>query len=205
MNFEDSDIKLILNDLDCDLSKDIFRIGLLTGMRISEIANMKKCNIDLEEDIITITESKTKSSIRVIPIHKRLLNILDFYYKNTKDEFLFGENSVNKLTKSVNKEIKKVINEKGKSFHSTRKNITMKMYQLQQNNKIQNNTIDRILGHKVKSLSFDVYNLNKIDLKILRDCINLVDYDYFIEEDELKQKELQKLNINNSNSLNLNF
>jgi len=159
LNFENEEIELMLNNLDCSLSKDLFKIGLLTGMRISEIANMTKSNIDLEEKIITITESKTKSSQRVIPIHKRILRIIEFYYGNTKDEFLFGEDSVNKLTKLVNRRIKKVIDTKGKSFHSTRKNITMKMYQLQQNNKVQTNTIDRILGHKVKSLSFDIYNV----------------------------------------------
>jgi len=179
LNFEDNELKLLINDLDCDLSKNIFDIGLYTGMRIGEISELQKDNIDLKENIITITKSKTKSGLRVIPIHKNILDIIKFHYDNDIDNYLFSAaGNVNKITKLMARRIKKVINIEGKSFHSTRKNITMKRYELHQKGEVQQNTIDRILGHKVDSLSFNTYNLSKIDLGVLRDCIDKIRYDF---------------------------
>jgi len=53
----------------------------------------------------------------------------------------------------MDRRIRKFITHKDKSFHSTRKNLTQKMYELQQANKVHKNTIYRLLGHKVDSLS----------------------------------------------------
>jgi len=157
---------------------DYIKIGLYTGMRISEIIELKKDNIDLKENLINITKSKTKSGIRIIPIHKNIKEIINKRYEETNTDYLFSEDgNINKYTKRISKGIRKFIKEPSKSFHSTRKNFTQKLYEYQQQDLIQENTIMRLLGHSNnKNLSFSVYNLNKIDLDILRKSIDLIEY-----------------------------
>jgi len=183
LNFEDEEIKILMDEMSCQKSKDIFKVGLFTGMRISEIANLKNKNIDFKDKIITITDSKTKSGIRKIPIHNQILSIFKNYITDNSDSLVF-DSSVNQLTKLMDRRIKKVINITGKSFHSTRKNFTQKLYELEQKDKIKENTIKRLLGHSNKdNFSFEVYNLNKIDIDILKESINLIEYKYFLNVD----------------------
>jgi integrase len=153
-------------------------MGIYTGMRIDEIINLKKENIDLKEKLITITKSKTKSGLRVIPIHKNLFDIIENRYKNAINDFLFSsDGNKDKMTKRISKCVRKFISEPSKRFHSTRKNFAQELYFHQQQNLIQENTIQRLLGHSNKdNISFSVYNLSKIDIDVLRKAIDLIDY-----------------------------
>jgi integrase len=157
---------------------DYVKMGIYTGMRIDEIINLKKENIDLKEKLITITKSKTKSGLRVIPIHKNLFDIIENRYKNAINDFLFSsDGNKDKMTKRISKCVRKFISEPSKRFHSTRKNFAQELYFHQQQNLIQENTIQRLLGHSNKdNISFSVYNLSKIDIDVLRKAIDLIDY-----------------------------
>ncbi len=186
VNFEDKEIRLIFNDLakkNDELHTSIFKIGLYTGMRIGEIAELKKENIDIKKRIININYSKTKAGIRIIPIHREIYNIIKYYYNNpigiNEDYLLTKNGDKNAITKSMGRRIKSVIDDDKKVFHSTRKNFTIKLYKLQQNGKIEENTIKRLLGHDTSNnLTFNTYNLDKIDLKVLKQAIRLIKYNY---------------------------
>jgi len=155
---------------------DYMKMGIYTGMRISEIVELEKDNIDFNKNIINITKSKTESGIRIIPIHKNILEIIKERYKNN-DKFLFSnDGNVNQKTKQIGKSIRLFVKDKSKTFHSTRKNFTQKLYELQQQDLIQENTIQRLLGHSNTNISFNVYNLNKINLDVLKNAIDLIEY-----------------------------
>ena len=56
---------------------DIPLILLYTGMRASELLNLKARDINRKQRTIKITSAKTKSGIRTIPIHERLWPIIE--------------------------------------------------------------------------------------------------------------------------------
>ncbi|MDC7244068.1 MAG: tyrosine-type recombinase/integrase [Sphaerochaetaceae bacterium] len=178
---DDSDISYFLNNCKSKFYKDIFMMGIFTGMRIGEIADLRKEDINFERNYIELSRSKTDAGVRTIPIHRELREIIQHYYDNSIENFLFVKNgNKNILTKNMGRQINKFFTDKLKVFHSTRKSITMKMYEAEQNNKIKETTIRRILGHDTSdNLTFSTYNLNKIQLSVLQDAMDLVEYDYF--------------------------
>ena len=56
---------------------DIPLILLYTGMRASELINLKARDVNRKQRTIKITSAKTKSGIRTIPIHDRIWSILE--------------------------------------------------------------------------------------------------------------------------------
>ena len=50
-------------------------IGLYSGMRLDEICSLKKK--DVVDECFSITEGKTKSSIRTVPIHNTILPMVE--------------------------------------------------------------------------------------------------------------------------------
>ncbi|MFK7058588.1 phage integrase SAM-like domain-containing protein [Flavobacterium oreochromis] len=57
-----------------DNARDWFIIGLRTGLRVSDLLNLDKKNID-EDDFISLTTKKTEFPV-IIPIHNQVKNIL---------------------------------------------------------------------------------------------------------------------------------
>lgn len=53
-------------------NRDIPLIMLYTGMRSAELRNLKKSDVKIKQKYLDITQSKTKSGIRIIPIHDRI-------------------------------------------------------------------------------------------------------------------------------------
>ena len=203
LNFTDTEIDFFLKNNDNILLNHIFRIGLYTGMRIGEIAELKKEHIDFEKGVININYSKTKSGLRVIPIHSELLSIFKFYYNNPIGDYLFIENgNKNILTKNMGKTIRKYFDNSQKVFHSTRKNFAIELYKYEQKNEIKETTIKRLMGHDTSgNITFDIYNLNKIYIDILRESIEKVQYDCL----KNISIEFPKILKSSKSSLNLNF
>ena len=56
---------------------DIPLILLYTGMRASELINLKARDVNRKQRTIKITSAKTKSGIRTIPIHDRIWDIIE--------------------------------------------------------------------------------------------------------------------------------
>lgn len=56
---------------------DIPLILLYTGMRASELINLKARDVNRKQHTLKITSAKTKSGIRTIPIHDRIWPIID--------------------------------------------------------------------------------------------------------------------------------
>jgi integrase len=55
---------------------DTVLILLYTGMRISELIDLSKSNVNLRYKYIRITKSKTAAGLRIIPIHDRILPLI---------------------------------------------------------------------------------------------------------------------------------
>ena len=55
---------------------------IYTGVRVSELLNLKKENINLEKQYFDVIDSKTENGIRKVPIADKILPFFDFWYNN---------------------------------------------------------------------------------------------------------------------------
>ena len=74
----------------CNLPEaEIVLLLLYTGMRSKELRQLLKRNINRKQKYFDITQSKTKSGIRIIPIHPRIQPIVDRML-STEGKYLLG-------------------------------------------------------------------------------------------------------------------
>lgn len=95
--------------------KAIISLAFSTGMRVSEIINLKISDIDSTRMIINIIQAKGRKD-RIVPLSPKILELLRSYYKEykPKDYMFNGQNSQQYSSESCNKLVKKYI---GNSFH----------------------------------------------------------------------------------------
>ena len=204
--FEIEEIEELLTKITDKEIKTSIIISLLLGLRISEIFNLKKEDIKKIKDnyFINVTKSKTKSGIRTIPLKNTFNFFIEELLLNSKNnEFLLfkeekKENRENILQKRIMYNIRKYIKDKNKVFHSFRKNYTQILYK----NNVEELYIKIFLGHSIKdNLSFNTYNLAKIDNNLLSSVIQKVNFeelflnlDFFKEEINKQNEEKNKKN-----------
>lgn len=96
ISFSDKELDLIINNIPDKKIKSITILAAETGMRISELLNLKIINIDFENELIKIinnTEFITKSrKNRIIPFNKIIKSIIISFIEDNcqdKDKYLF--------------------------------------------------------------------------------------------------------------------
>jgi hypothetical protein len=127
-----------------------------------------------------------------------------------ENEFLFfkeqnKENRNDNLQKKIMRHIRKINKNENKVFHSFRKNYTQLLYK----NDIEELYIKLFLGHNQDdNLSFNVYNLSKIDNDLILKIINKVNFEEIFEnipfynEKRKEKKDLeQKIKILGKNNI----
>ncbi len=87
------------NDIRLSNTRDLFIIGLRTGLRVSDFLRLEKNNLDKKN--ITIVTTKTKQKV-IIPIHKQVSQILES--RNGEFPHTISEQKFNKNVKDVCKE-----------------------------------------------------------------------------------------------------
>lgn len=87
--FESHQIDSLLQEAEEEI-RDVILIGLYSGMRLDEICSLKRTEIITIEGIrcFNITKGKTKSAIRYVPIHSKLIDIVDKYLSLANGEYL---------------------------------------------------------------------------------------------------------------------
>jgi integrase len=199
-SFEKEEVELLLKNIEDIEIKRSMIISLALGLRISEIFNLKKEDIQKSKDekyYINVLKSKTKSGIRTIPLNSFFNIFINDILKDKKDnDFLFfkdekKENRNDILQKKISRNIRKYIKNKNKVFHSFRKTYTQILYK----NEVEELYIKIFLGHSLKdNLSFNTYNLSKINNKLLSSVIQKVDFNEFFENIDFFEKEKEKTN-----------
>jgi len=91
-----------------------------TGMRVSEVINLKIVDIDSKRMVIKICQSKGNKD-RYVPLTPKILNLLRSYFRHCRPkEYLFnGQNSSKYSPTSCNKIVKKYLS-KDYHFHMLR-------------------------------------------------------------------------------------
>lgn len=151
--FTKEEIAALWDGLDVIKNADMALILLYTGMRIGELLDMKKEDIHLEERYM-IGGKKTKAGKnRVIPIHKRIVPLIERRMRISKNEWLmvnrYGEHlqysSVRKYYwPDLMKEIKAA-----HTPHDTRHTFISNMDRVEKNTIL----IKRIVGHATSDIT----------------------------------------------------
>ena len=151
-------------------------ISLYSGMRLDEICSLKK--EDVVDDCFRVTEGKTKSSIRKVPIHKILLPMVEKLISTSNNEFLLsdlrthGNDRSHYVGKLMTTRRKQLGFEKRKyTFHSFRSNFMTEM----DNNGTELSVTETLVGHCHKNLVRDVYS-SGVRMERLRNAINQLSY-----------------------------
>lgn len=95
--------------------KSILSLAFSTGMRVSEVCNLKISDIDSKRMTITIRQAKGNKD-RVVPLSENILVLLREYFKEYKpSDYLFnGQSSLRYSHKSCNEIVKKYL---GSDYH----------------------------------------------------------------------------------------
>lgn len=170
--FSCSDIKKFsANDNDV-IVKSIL-IMIYTGLRPIEFLNIEKKNLHLDERYM-IGGTKTKSGTnRIIPIHECIVEYIEYFLKNSKDDFVFGLNGfhttyVNYLKCCFNR-IKKEY-----GFEQTPHCCRHTFATLADEYKLSDLPVKRIMGHSSNDLTKDVYT--HVAIQRLIDEVNKIPY-----------------------------
>ena len=154
----------------------ISAIALYSGMRLDEICSLKKA--DLDEDCFLVTNGKTGSSIRKIPIHKILIPLVKGLYDSSSHDYLIeglksyhGDRShyVGKIMTTRRKQLG--FEKKKYTFHSFRSNFMTEMDNLGTKLSIT----QTIVGHTHKNLVRDVYS-SGVRIERQRDALNRLSF-----------------------------
>jgi len=104
-----------ISEIENKKHKAIIALAFSTGMRVSEVINLKIEDFDLERNIVHIKNAKGRKD-RIVPLSQNLRLILRAYYLEFKpEEFLFnGQGSLQYSSRSCNEIVKKYL---GSDFH----------------------------------------------------------------------------------------
>jgi site-specific recombinase XerD len=171
INFDELNL-IVENTKNKDL-KDIFLIGFHTGMRLSEIINLKWSAINLNDRIITVKNSNTfttkSKKERIIPINDTLDTVLNNRIPKVLniilDEYVFCKYpGVPYLKDYISKNFKKIIRKLEMNdrihFHSLRHAAASNMFQAG----VSLYVVKEILGHEDLSTTQIYSHLQKENL-----------------------------------------
>lgn len=151
--FTREEIDILWANVDNVKYADLVLILLYTGMRIGELLNMEKSNIHLEERYM-IGGSKTKAGKnRVIPLHKRIVPLIEKRMNESDSQWLFinrigAKLKYNSFTQYHWEPIIKLVGNEH-TPHDTRHAFISEMSRLD----VNQITIRKIVGHSDKSVT----------------------------------------------------
>lgn len=98
-SFSDLDIKTMFDQADTIPWVDTILIMIYSGMRISEMLELTKFNVDLEKGIITGGSKTEAGKNRIIPIHPKINSYIKKWYDRNGDTLICNENGKRMLAK----------------------------------------------------------------------------------------------------------
>ena len=159
---------------------DLILIAMHTGARIEEICSLLCKDIDLENECITIVDSKTEAGERTIPIHSFIKPRIKKLVLNAKDDYLLPNLTKNKYgdrSNAIGKRFGRLKTKKDFSsryvFHSIRKTFTTML----ENAGVSENLAADIVGHEKPRITYGLYS-GGASLETMKDAIQKISYDF---------------------------
>lgn len=147
--FSESEIKLIWKRAH-EFFYDKILILLYTGMRINELLNLTKQNVNLEQRYLHVTKSKTIAGLRYVPIHSKILKFIKKYMSIKGEYLLMNGDRKFTYTSSCNywKKIMKMCNLKH-TIHDCRHTLATRLDNANANEIAKR----KILGHAQQNVT----------------------------------------------------
>lgn len=172
--FNREEVNLLWDNIG-NVNAEILLMLCYSGMRIMELLNLEKEQINLAENYI-ITGSKTEAGKnRYIPIHPRTKPLFEKHYQNTSKWLILNKFGTKPIRyDSFLKKRYKILEEtlsfrKGLSPHSTRHFFISELHRLGAD-KI---AVQKIVGHKGDDIT--EYTYTHIDKAYLHDIVSLIE------------------------------
>lgn len=159
-------------------------LTLNTGLRISEVCALKWTDIDFEKAILhvhstvarvkstdrdrmttlIIDKPKTRSSLRDIPVAKRLMNILVPLYENRKSEYVISDKSSFVSPRTYEYRFHRILEQyhlKSVNYHALRHTFATRCIE----HGVDVKTLSEILGHSNASITLNTYVHSSMERK----------------------------------------
>jgi integrase len=150
--FSKDEFAIFYNAIKDDWFKDVILFAVLTGMRRSEITNLRFKNIDLDKNTIQVVSGpsfQTKSGRkRIVPIHETLMSMLNSRHNIDPDQYVFTFSDRKIAESFISHKFKYIlksssIKKKGLHFHSLRHTFASWLVQ----DGVPLYEVQRLLGH----------------------------------------------------------
>lgn len=169
--FTNDEIQLFWRNLHIEYV-DVLLILLYTGLRITELLELKNENIHLNERYLFVEKSKTKAGIRNVPIHKKIAPLIEARIKENNIYFIpnrkGGAMAANSFRKSQFHRLRKKL-QFNHTIHETRHTFISQCNRLDLNEV----SVQRIIGHANVNITQHYTN------KTIDDLIKVIDlFDY---------------------------
>lgn len=163
-------------------------IGMYSGMRLNEICSLRVENIREIEGVLCfeVKEGKTKAAARIIPVHSRIINLVESLLQKPHNGFLFYRASIidradgkrstwhtQRFTRAKRQALGEVGTER-KVFHSLRHEVAQQL----DRNQVPEDRIALLMGHeRGKTETFKTYSKNAASPVELSRYVELVSYE----------------------------
>lgn len=170
-----------------DEMKAVTAIGAYSGMRINEICTLRENSIKTIGGVLCfeITEGKTKSAARIVPVHSKLIPLVKSLLKTAHSGFLFYHASITdradgkrstwhtqQFTRAKRKALGELAAER-KVFHSLRHAFVQQLDRAQ----VPEDRIALLVGHERGSTeSFKTYSKNAASPVEMRKYVELINH-----------------------------
>ena len=138
---------------------NLIKIAAYSGMRIEEVCSMKLT--DMDDKVMNVTGAKTTASHRAIPIHSKLVPLVESLKKQSKDGYLLTGLTFNKYgdrSNAIGKRFGRLKKGLGypvdRVFHSIRKTFTTEL----ENAGVPENVTADLVGHEKPTMTYGLYS-----------------------------------------------
>lgn len=171
--FSNDEIDLVWKNVEYNEYMQVVLMLIYSGVRISELLDLKKSDVHLSEKWFYVRDSKTDAGIRAVPIADKTYKFFEYWYNKNECEYLLSTTdekhfSYRNYYDSYWSMILKELNIDHKP-HDTRHTCIS----LLATAKVDPTTIKKIVGHSgAQTLTERVYT--HLDISVLLDAINLI-------------------------------
>lgn len=162
-------------------------IGMYSGMRLNEICSLQVAHIRKIEGVLCfeVTEGKTKSAARIIPVHSRIIDLVESLLQKPHNGFLFYRASIidradgkrstwhtQRFTRAKRQALGEVETER-KVFHSLRHEFAQQL----DRNQVPEDRIALLIGHeRGKTETFKTYSKHAASPVELRHYVEKISF-----------------------------
>lgn len=170
--FNPEDIEILLKYAPTNETAETILIMIFSGVRVGELLNLKKEDVDLEKGFFLVTDSKTEAGRnRLVPINPKIMPFFKRRDKNPGKYVVTNSLYQKSSYTSYSKKFKNTLRILGISYHYPHdcRHTCASLLSDADANKV---AIQRILGHKGQDITDRVYTHKT--LEELKKAINLI-------------------------------